>query len=264
MNQSEQKAENLLSKVNVLGVGVSPVNLDSATQSILDFSERKICSYVCVTGVHGVMEAQRNDRFREILNDAFLNVPDGMPMSWVGWLQGHRKMDRVYGPDLMLRVSDEGRTKGVRHFYYGGNDGVAELLREKMSMRFPGILVVGTYTPPFRELNEEERCYLIQLLDEVKPDIVWIGLSTPKQERFAASHAGILNAKLLIAVGAAFDFHAGLISQAPRWMQRSGLEWLYRLAMEPRRLWKRYLINNPVFVFKIFCQITGLKKQALF
>ncbi len=248
---------------NVLGVRLDALNLVSAAQQIVDAAEQSVGGYVCVTGVHGVTVAQDDSRFKTILNTGFLNVPDGMPMSWVGWIQGFKEMDRVYGPDLMLKVTDMSVERGLTHFYCGGKAGVADLLAEKMVNRFPSLRIVGTYCPPFRPLNQEELASLKKRLLDLKPDFIWIGLSTPKQEQFAAQMLQELGCGLFLAVGAAFDFHAGLVSQAPGWMQRSGLEWFYRLCTEPRRLWKRYLVNNPLFLFRIFCQLSGLRKYRI-
>jgi N-acetylglucosaminyldiphosphoundecaprenol N-acetyl-beta-D-mannosaminyltransferase len=248
---------------NVLGVRLDATNLDKASRVLIESAETGIRGYVCVTGVHGVTEAQNDVAFLRILNTSFLNVPDGMPMSWVGWAQGHHQMDRVYGPDLMLEISKLSVEKGLTHFYYGGKEGVADLLAEKMRGRFSGLNIVGTYCPPFRPLTAGEKVDLQTRISKLKPDFFWIGLSTPKQEACAAEFCKLLDAKIFLAVGAAFDFHADLVSQAPRWMQRAGLEWLYRLFTEPRRLWKRYLVNNPLFIFRIFCQLTGLKKYHL-
>lgn len=255
--------ENQSKRVNVLGVGLSILNLKLALEAIGDALARKRKGYICVTGVHGVMEAQQDPRFCAILNRSFLNTPDGMPMVWLGKLNGHREMDRVYGPDLMLLVCEYTRDHGYTHFLYGGADGVAQELQRKLEAKFPGIKIVGTYTPPFRPLNETEEADLIRLVAEKKPDIIWVGLSTPKQEKFMAQYQDKFAATLMFGVGAAFDFHAGRVRQAPRWMQRSGLEWFFRLCCEPRRLWRRYFRNNPLFVFRILCQWTGLKKYAL-
>ena len=250
-------------RANVLGVGISALNLDSAVATILEALERKNKGYVCVSGVHGVSEAQSDPAFRRILNEAFLNTPDGMPMVWVGRLQGFREMDRVYGPDLMLRLCEVSAARGFSHFFYGGAPGVAEELAGRLAKRFPGLKVAGTYTPPFRPLTDTEENELENLIARAKPNVFWVGLSTPKQERFMATHWQKLDATLFFGVGAAFDFHAGRVRQAPRWMQRSGLEWLFRLACEPRRLWKRYFRNNPLFVLRSFAQATGLKKYSL-
>jgi N-acetylglucosaminyldiphosphoundecaprenol N-acetyl-beta-D-mannosaminyltransferase len=184
-------------------------------------------------------------------------------MVWIGRLQGFREMNRVYGPDLMLSVCELSRRKGHTHFLYGGGEGVAQKLRQTLEARFPGIKILGVHTPPFRPLDPGEEAGLIRRINEMKPDIIWVGLSTPKQERFMAQYCAKFDATLLFGVGAAFDFHAGRVRQAPRWMQRSGLEWFFRLGCEPRRLWRRYLKNNPVFVYRILCQLAGLKKYAL-
>jgi N-acetylglucosaminyldiphosphoundecaprenol N-acetyl-beta-D-mannosaminyltransferase len=247
-------------RVNVLGVGVSAINMDIALVRIRQALEKKEKGYVCVTGVHGVSEAQSDADFRRILNQAFLCTPDGMPLVWVGRLQGRKEMARVYGPDLMLAVLALSEQTGWRHFLYGGADGTVQALRDKLEKRFPKLQIVGTYQPPFRPLNAEEQAALAESVRVARPDAMWIGLSTPKQERFMAGHLSKLDVTLMFGVGAAFDFFAGKVRQAPRWMQRSGLEWLFRLCCEPRRLWKRYFKNNPLFVARIFCQFTGLKK----
>ncbi|MCX6893452.1 MAG: WecB/TagA/CpsF family glycosyltransferase [Verrucomicrobia bacterium] len=250
-------------RANVLGVGISAINLDTAVAAVAAALERKAKGYVCVTGVHGVSEAQEDPAFRAILNRAFLTTPDGMPTVWMGRWQGFREMRRVYGPDLMLRVCDFTRTRGFTHFLYGGAPGVAEALKERLEQRFPGLKVVGTYTPPFRPLTAGEEQGLADQVSRLKPDIFWVGLSTPKQERFMAQYWQTLDATLFFGVGAAFDFHAGRMRQAPLWMQRNGLEWLFRLGCDPRRLWKRYLKNNPLFVFRVACQLAGIRSYRI-
>jgi N-acetylglucosaminyldiphosphoundecaprenol N-acetyl-beta-D-mannosaminyltransferase len=164
---------------------------------------------------------------------------------------------------LMLRVCELSVARGFPHFFYGGAPGVAEELKRRLEKRFPGLKVVGTYSPPFRPLTGEEEQALARQVRQLKPDIFWVGLSTPKQEKFMARYWKELDATLFFGVGAAFDFHAGRVRQAPRWMQRSGLEWFFRLCCEPRRLWKRYLKNNPLFLWRALCQLTRLKKYNL-
>ena len=254
----------MTNRVNVLGVGISVLNLKSALAAIAAAVREKRKGYICVTGVHGVMEAQADDAFKKILNDAFLCTPDGMPMVWAGKLNGHREMRRVYGPDLMLDVCAWSEAIGAKHFFYGGADGVAELLAQKLKAKFPKLQVAGTFTPPFRALNTDEEKSLAEQVRAAGPDIFWVGLSTPKQEKFMAEYLPKLDATVMIGVGAAFDFHSGRVKQAPRWMQRSGLEWFYRLCSEPRRLAKRYFRNNPLFVLKFFGQLAGLKKYSGF
>ncbi|HEX3798817.1 MAG TPA: WecB/TagA/CpsF family glycosyltransferase [Verrucomicrobiae bacterium] len=250
-------------RVNVLGVGLSAINLKLALLAIARALKEKTKGYICVTGVHGVMESQKDAKLRGILNRSFLNTPDGMPMVWMGKLNGHREMDRVYGPDLMLMVCEFARDNGYSHFLYGGGPGLAEELKGSLEKKFPGIKIAGTYTPPFRPLNDAEEKDLIRMVNDAKPDIIWVGLSTPKQERFMAQYQDKFAATLMFGVGAAFDFHAGRVKQAPRWMQRSGLEWFFRLCCEPKRLWRRYFRNNPLFAWGVFCQWTGLKKYVV-
>lgn len=252
-----------MAQCNVLGVGVSAINLDIALARISEALAKRQKGYVCVTGVHGVSEAQSDADFRRILNRSFLCTPDGMPLVWVGRLQGKKQMDRVYGPDLMLLVMAESEKRGWKHFFYGGAHGTAEALRTKLVEKFPKLQVSGTYEPPFRPLNAQEQADLSEAVRKAQPDMMWVGLSTPKQERFMAEYLQKLDVTLMFGVGAAFDFHAGKVRQAPRWMQRAGLEWLFRLCSEPRRLWKRYLKNNPLFLLRIFWQFTGLKKYPL-
>jgi N-acetylglucosaminyldiphosphoundecaprenol N-acetyl-beta-D-mannosaminyltransferase len=216
--------------------------------------------FVCVTGVHGVMESQSNPELKKVLNEAFLNVPDGMPMTWIGHKQGLSAMDRVYGPDLMLEVCRRSVEKGYTHFLFGGQPGVVEDLKGCLEKKFPGLRVVGTFTPPFRPMNDEETASLRRQLEASPPDFFWVGISTPKQERFMAENLDRLPVKIMLAVGAAFDVNTGRIHDAPRWMKRAGLQWLHRLCQDPRRLWKRYLINNPRFAWNILLQFTGLRK----
>jgi N-acetylglucosaminyldiphosphoundecaprenol N-acetyl-beta-D-mannosaminyltransferase len=252
-----------MNRVNVLGVGISVLNLPAARAIIAGALQDRRKGYVCVTGVHGVMEAQEDHAFRRILNGALLCTPDGMPMVWAGKLNGHREMNRVYGPDLMLDLCAWSEASGAKHFFYGGDQGVAEQLVQRLKVRFPKLAVAGTFTPPFRALNPDELRQLQQQISALRPDILWVGLSTPKQEKFMAEYLSQLEVTLMIGVGAAFDFHSGRMKQAPRWMQRSGLEWLYRLCCEPRRLAKRYLRNNPLFLWKCLTQLTGWKKYPI-
>lgn len=250
-------------RYNVTGVGVSRVNLDIATQAVFDAVAAKHKGYVCASDAHVIWHAHRDPAFRDLLNNSYLTTPDGMPLVWMGKMQGAKEVDRTYGPDLMLKVMDEGRERGVTHFLYGGKEGVVETLSEKLTERLPGLDIVGHYTPPFRPLNEEELSSLQADIADKKPDIIWVGIGCPKQERFCAEHIDLLDTTLMFAVGAAFDFHSGTVAQAPRWIQRSGLEWLFRLCREPKRLWKRYLQSNPLFLLRSFLQLSRLKRYPL-
>ena len=246
-------------RVNILGVGVSALNMESALRETEQLLDRGGQGYICVTGVHGIMEAQADEKLRDILNLSFLTTPDGMPTVWLGRMHGFKNMRRVYGPDYMLGLCERSVERGYRHFLYGGNTGVAEELRDALIERFPGLQIVGTYTPPFRPLNADEEDDLRRQLESSQADVLWCGLSTPKQERFMAAYSGRLPIKLMVGVGAAFDLLSGNLSEAPGWMKSAGLQWLYRLMKEPKRLWRRYLLNNPKFVWLTFLQLTGLK-----
>lgn len=244
-------ADPKLRRVDVLGVGVSTVNQDMALAEVTRWIDESERHYVCVTGVHGVMESQRDPELLAIHNASGLTTPDGMPMVWAGHKAGAEWMDRVYGPDLMLNVLGRAAERGWSSFLYGGKEGVPELLAEKLTARIPGLKIAGTYSPPFRALTEEEDAGVVKRINDSGAQLVWVGLSTPKQERWMAAHRDRLTAPALFGVGAAFDFHAGLVPQAPPWMQRNGLEWFYRLTKEPKRLWRRYLVNNPAYLRQI-------------
>lgn len=236
-------------RVDILGVEVSAVDIDGVCAAVEGWIERGERRYVCVTGVHGIMESRRDEELREIHNGAGLTVPDGMPTVWAGRYVGAQAIDRVYGPEMMLEICERAARRGWRSFFYGGGPDTAELLERAMRERFPGLETAGTFTPPFGELTPEQDRDAIEAIDAGGADIVWVGLSTPKQERWMAAHVERLGRPcVLLGVGAAFDINAGLRRDAPRWVGRLGMHWLFRLAQEPRRLWRRYLLNNPAFV----------------
>lgn len=239
------------SRVDVLGVGISAIDMNGAVTAVTRFIAENRREYVCVTGVHGVMESQRDSRLLDIHNRSGLTTPDGMPMVWAGRWAGLDSIKRVYGPDLMLELCRVGVSQDWRHFFYGGKEGVAAELAAGLVASIPGLKVVGVHSPPFRALTETEMELDAKAINDTGADIVWVGLSTPKQEYWMASMRPMLHAPVLIGVGAAFDIHSGNSRQAPSWMQRSGLEWLFRLVTEPKRLWRRYLRNNPAFVWHI-------------
>lgn len=248
--------------VNVLGVGVDVVDIGGAVTACEKMISTGGRGYVCVTGVHGVMEAQEDPEFRLILNRSFLTVPDGMPLVWVGRLQGYRGIRRTYGPEFMMEFCRHSVERSYRHFLYGGKVGVAEELASTLRQRLPGLKIVGTYTPPFRPLTCDEEIQLFTQVTACQPDVIWVGLSTPKQEKFMAQYISRLDTRLLVGVGAAFDVHTGYIKDAPGWMKAAGLQWLHRLLQEPRRLWKRYLINNPRFLLQIVLQLAGIAQYS--
>lgn len=251
-------------RANVLGVGVDAVDMEMAVQTLFRAAATGAGGYVCVTGVHGVMESQRDEALRLLHNQSLLTTPDGMPTVWVGRLQGHSRMRRVYGPDLMLAVC-AASSDGSSHYLLGGGEGVAEALAASLRERFPRIRIIGAETPPFRPYSSDEEASLAARLNALSPTFCWIGLSTPKQERLAARLSSAVPRTIFLCVGAAFDIHAGRVRQAPRWIQRTGFEWLFRLAVEPRRLWRRYLRNNPEFILRIALQFisTGRSRDRL-
>ncbi|MEH2506438.1 N-acetylglucosaminyldiphosphoundecaprenol N-acetyl-beta-D-mannosaminyltransferase [Bradyrhizobium sp. AZCC 1578] len=238
-------------RVDILGVGVSAIDLDDAIATIERWISSRSCNYVCVTGVHGVLESRRDERLRRIHNDAGMVTPDGMPLVWLSRLYGKSRMDRVYGPDLMRKMTAVSSRRGYRQFYYGGAEGVADKLKQVLITAHPKLDVAGLLCPPFRELTQEEDEAAVAAINATRPDIVWVGLSTPKQEFWMANHIGRIEAPVMIGVGAAFDFLAGTKRQAPLWMQRNGLEWLFRLCSEPRRLWRRYAYIVPAFLLLV-------------
>jgi N-acetylglucosaminyldiphosphoundecaprenol N-acetyl-beta-D-mannosaminyltransferase len=229
-----------------------------------DLLQQKRKGYICLTGVHGVMESQRDPALRAILSGSALCLPDGMPTVWIGRLQRHHDMHRVYGPDFMLQLCKLGARRGYRHFLYGGKTGaVVQKLQDRLERLVPAIEVVGTYSPPFRPLTTSEEQLLISSINAAHPDVIWVGLSTPKQEKFMARYLELCNTTLMIGVGAAFDIHAGLVPDAPEWIKNSGLQWLDRLCKEPRRLWRRYLQNNPRFLWNVGLQLAHFKRFEL-
>jgi N-acetylglucosaminyldiphosphoundecaprenol N-acetyl-beta-D-mannosaminyltransferase len=280
-------------RVNILGVGVHATSLEEAVETILAERARGGSGYVCVTSVHGVMESQRDEALRSIHNRSLLTVPDGMPTVWMGQEYGFVRMGRVYGPDLMLEVCGRTVAHGARddesvdapmrhepgparpvppmtHFLYGSTEDTLAKLRENLERRFPGIRIVGTHSPPFRPLTDEEERTLQEQVAACAPDFFWVGLSTPKQERFMAAHCPAsefcqvpLKAGILIGVGAAFDIHSGNSRDAPDWVKQSGLQWFYRLCKEPRRLWRRYLWIVPGFLWRAFFQVLGIRRYGL-
>jgi N-acetylglucosaminyldiphosphoundecaprenol N-acetyl-beta-D-mannosaminyltransferase len=214
---------------------------------------------VTVTGVHGVMEAVRNETIRAAHNRAGLVVPDGMPLVWLLRLAGYHGADRVYGPDLMLALLARSEVAGYRHYLYGSTSENLLRLEAALGQRCPRAAIAGRYAPPIRAAGAAEEPSVIGTINDSGADILWVGLSTPKQELWMDNHRACLTVPVVIGVGAAFDFHSGRLRQAPRFLQRAGLEWAFRLAMEPRRLALRYLRNNPAFLWLLLLQKLKLR-----
>lgn len=251
--------ESMYKTAKVLGISVEPLDMESAVARVKEELENRRKGYVCLLGVHGIMEAQRDPDLAQIYASAALKVPDGAPTVWVGRRQGFHDMQRVAGPDLMLEVFRRREFANCTHFLYGGKESVAGDLLETLTRRFPWVRITGTYTPPFRELTHEEEESLAAHVNELKPDMIWVGISTPKQERFMARFLPLLDSTLMFGVGAAFDFHTGRIKDSPTWVKRAGLQWLHRLIQDPRRLLWRYLRSNSAFLWHITLELTGLR-----
>ncbi|MCX7827404.1 MAG: WecB/TagA/CpsF family glycosyltransferase [Verrucomicrobiae bacterium] len=250
---------------HILGTKVSLVQIPDVVAALDSWIAQRRnlgpAAYVVTTNVYGVMMAQQTPAHRRAINRADLAVPDGMPLVWIARARGARHMQRrVYGPELFEAACEAGRRRGWRFYFYGGAEGVAQRLAALVRERYPGVQVVGAETPPFRPLTPDEDAEVCRRINAARPDVVWVGLGGPKQDLWMADHAPKLNVPALIGIGAAFDFFPGRVSQAPRWMREHGLEWLYRLWAEPRRLWRRYLIYNPWFAWLLLLETLGLKK----
>lgn len=251
-----------LERYTLLGISVSVLQLETAVDTMLCWIKTGQRQYAVVSNVYTLMKCQEEPALRSIVNNAGMVTPDGMPLVWLGRLLGFQSIDRVYGPNLLLAFSEQAQHCGYTCFLYGGEVGVAEELAAVLQSRFPALKIVGTYTPPFDPLTPDEEQHIIEIINAANPDVVWVGLGTPKQDYWVSRFRGVLNASVLIGIGAAFNIHTGRIPQAPDWMQRSGMEWLFRLMVEPRRLWKRYLIYNPLFIVLLLLEFVGLRRSA--
>jgi N-acetylglucosaminyldiphosphoundecaprenol N-acetyl-beta-D-mannosaminyltransferase len=250
----------MLNHFFVLGVKVHAVQIQEVIEQMRAWiAQRDACRYVAVTGMHGIMEAQHDAGFKNALVDANLVVPDGMPLIYIGRLRGHVLRRRVYGPELMLSFCRSRAASGYRHFLYGGEPGVPEQLAKFLQQSCPGICIAGVYSPPFRPVTQAEDAAIIEMIDQAAPDILWVGLGTPKQEMWIREHRDLIRVPVLVGVGAAFDFLSARKQQAPMWMREHGLEWLFRLLQEPRRLWKRYLVNGSQFIILNLLDLLGLR-----
>jgi N-acetylglucosaminyldiphosphoundecaprenol N-acetyl-beta-D-mannosaminyltransferase len=231
----------------ILGVPISVVDMESAVAVIVGWAKTGVSNYVCVRDVHGVMLAQEDAEFLAVHERAGLVTPDGMPLVWIARSREGSAVGRVCGADLVDALSAASEKQGLRHYFYGGKRGVAENMAATLQARYPGLKVVGAFCPPFGGVSKEEDEAIVCDIAAARPHIVWIGLSTPKQELWMRDHVDRIPGATLIGIGAAFDFHTGMVARAPVWMQRVGLEWFHRLISEPRRLWRRYLIIAPKF-----------------
>lgn len=250
-----------LKRFEVLGVSICAVNMEDVLREIESAVLNKKKIYISSCPVGTVVECRRDDRVLRSVNSADLITPDGMPIVWIGKLKGYLNIARVYGPDLLLAVCRISRERCFRHYFYGSKPQVLIRLKERLQEAFPGLTIAGSYSPPFRKLSSEEEAENIELINKSNSDILWVGLGSPKQDLWMHQFRGGLNAPVLIGVGAAFDFISGLKKQAPGWMQKSGLEWLFRLITEPARLWRRYILGNSLFLCLFFREFFRIKKK---
>ena len=238
----------LIPTCNIIGVNIAAINMDW----LVDYLEKNISEikgdYICVSNVHTTVTSYENAAYCAIQNGGLMAIPDGGPLSTVGQKRGHKNMERTTGPSLMGEIFEISANKKYRHFFYGSTEETLQLLYQKLTRRYPGIQIVGMYSPPFRTITKEENDLIIKKINETKPDFVWVGLGAPKQERWMAAHQGKING-LMIGVGAGFDYYADNIKRAPMWMQRHNLEWVYRLVQDPKRLFKRYWSTNTKFIW---------------
>ena len=238
--------------------------MSDALRIIEEALHEKTRAYISTCPVSTILACQRDAEVRDSINSAILAAPDGMPIVWLGRMAGHSNIRRVYGPDLLLEICKISEEKGYKNYFYGSTPETINKLNRKLAEKFPRLIIAGTFSPPFRELTKEEDKAIINKINSSAPDIIWVGLGSPKQDIWMHQHRNIIDAPIMIAVGAAFDFVSGSKPQAPRWIQRCGLEWSFRLFNEPKRLWKRYLIGNSLFILLLSLnQIRKLKEDLM-
>lgn len=245
----------------ILGMRVDATSYAGAAAQVVEWSQEAVGRYVCVANVHMTMEAFDDRSFQQLVNDAALITPDGMPLVWTLRALGLKGQTRVYGPTLVLHVCEQAAQAGVPVGLYGGTDASLKSMQQFLAARYPALKVAYAYAPPFRALSPEEDAHVVADIRASGARLLFVGLGCPKQERWMAAHRERLPL-VQLGVGAAFDFHSGRVRQAPGWLQRMGLEWLFRLLIEPRRLWRRYLLHNPRFVVLTLLQLVGLRRAS--
>lgn len=241
------KAVSVVERFPVLDCRINRTDLERATNDTCAHISTGAGGYVCFSNVHTVVSARRDELLRDITNQSFLSLPDGKPLSLVARWHGLTDVGRVAGPDFLPYLI--GKTRGARHYFYGSTPETLARLTANLQHRFPDMNIAGSYSPPFRDLTPDETDQILEQINAARPDLIWVGLGAPKQEYWMARHWERLRPAILLGVGAAFEFHAGTVTRAPAWIQRLSIEWLYRLLQEPRRLWKRYLVTNSLFIY---------------
>lgn len=251
-----------LKSVNILGIPIYCESRDRLLQNIMNILSSQNCNnrYICAIDVHCIIESHEDINYRRILSNSYINYADGKPLKIFGNLLGNKEMEQIKGPEILPLICDLTKTSNISHFFYGGKEGVADQLADNFKKAYKGLKVAGTFCPPFRNLTNEEKNDIALKINNSGADIVWVGISAPKQEKWAADFQKRLNVKLIFTVGAAFDFHTGNIKFAPKWMCTVGLEWLHRLISEPKRLWPRYSRIVPKFLYLSLLQLFKINK----
>lgn len=249
-------------RVDIIGVQISVINMAKALAVFESWIMKGEKHYVCVTPAHSVMDCFQDHTLYPLFNSSGMTTPDGMSMAWILKLKGYQHVERVAGSDMMREILAYSVQKKWKHYFYGGAPGIPEKLAQNFKSIYPELEIAGTYSPPFRNLRLDEEQEILAQINDSQPDIVWVGISSPKQERWMAKHLSTLSASVLVGVGAAFDFLSGEKQRAPLWMQRIGMEWFYRFLTEPKRLWPRYR-QYPLFVVLALAQVLGLWKPTI-
>lgn len=253
-----------LNKFDILNVRISAIDMDDACSLIEDRIVSRQKGYVCVCPVSVIMECRKDGRVLKSVNCADLATPDGMPVVWIGKSKGYKNIRRVYGPDLMDRMCDISGKKGYKNYLYGSSEDVLERLSKRLTGIYPSLIISGSYSPPYRKLTKEEDNKIIENINKTNSDLLWVGLGSPKQDLWMYEHREKINTPMMLGVGAAFDFLAGTKPQAPVWMRNIGFEWLFRLITEPKRLWRRYIIDSSLFIWHLFIELINpqLKEKS--
>lgn len=254
-------AEKKLNKFYILNVGISTIDMNDACRLVEDTILKKQKKYICVCPVSTIMACKRNEKALESVNSADLVTPDGMPVVWIGRARGYKNIRRVYGPELMQKICDISDKNGYKNYLYGSSEDILNKLKENLRKRYPSLIISGIFSPPFRQLTKEEDNKIVEDINNNNPDIIWVGLGSPKQDLWMHEHRDKINAPVMIGVGAAFDFLAGVKPQAPCWIRNNGFEWVFRLVTEPKRLWRRYLIDNPLFIYHVGIELFLRKRR---
>lgn len=250
-------------RINIIGSEISVTNMESLLTSIKCKIDSGETDYICVSNVHTVITAKEDEYYKTIINYSFMSVPDGMPLVWVGRKRGYKDIGRTAGPDIMENTFKSISYKKYKHYFYGSTRDTLDLMKDNLMKEYPYLNIVGMKESYFRPLTEEEDKEIVDEINSLKPDLIWVGLGAPRQEKWMYEHREKIKSSLMIGVGGAFAIYADLVDRAPLWMQKHGLEWLYRLIKEPGRLWKRYLVTNFKFIFYLICDRLKIDKPQL-